>query len=455
MEYTGTMDRGTLQFRLADAEGVYAVIVGAPVRVFSQSPASDAAEETYPPAQEAGRHALVCEGVTDADGCFTCDLASGTYRVEYGAFGLRGSCENVTITANCTTLSPGSLAIGFTIEAYALQDDGRRVLSREVRQGKGMSVRVARKKSLKDFPVRVTINGGALAARGLESEDGDLSVLEHILRTEAIVGVVRVSATMSDNPRITVYLDIIVLPNVQNIAGDLRVSMRRTATEATEDLPLWVVIRKSTEAISFDNYFRFMNHVLCGEPLPSSVTQTSNRIARGRARFDELQNRRFLPFTDADGYRILKVATEAFLMVNCGVALADFDFFSDQEGDLADLVRRVGITADLRGLWDRYLKFVNGTSDQTLPYLALIRDKLRDVRLKDSLFADANLPQECFGILRQKLAEPCLLELIWSYWHEEGMLVQTVNAITVGFKMSVAAPYLIRWPIWRLTHYGR
>ena len=29
---------------------------------------------------------------------------------------------------------------------------------------------------------------------------------------------------------------------------------------------------------------------------------------------------------------------------------------------------------------------------------------------------------------------PCLLELIWSYWHEEGMLVQSVNAIAMRFQ---------------------
>ena len=34
----------------------------------------------------------------------------------------------------------------------------------------------------------------------------------------------------------------------------------------------------------------------------------------------------------------------------------------------------------------------------------------------------------------QKLENPCLLELIWSYWHEEGMLVQTMNAISMRFQ---------------------
>ena len=41
--------------------------------------------------------------------------------------------------------------------------------------------------------------------------------------------------------------------------------------------------------------------------------------------------------------------------------------------------------------------------------------------------------------MQEKLDNPCLLELIWSYWHEEGMLVQTVNAITRRFQ-NVRAP---------------
>ena len=40
----------------------------------------------------------------------------------------------------------------------------------------------------------------------------------------------------------------------------------------------------------------------------------------------------------------------------------------------------------------------------------------------------------CYGILREKLTCPCLLELIWSYWNEEGMLVQTMNVITRRFQ---------------------
>jgi hypothetical protein len=40
----------------------------------------------------------------------------------------------------------------------------------------------------------------------------------------------------------------------------------------------------------------------------------------------------------------------------------------------------------------------------------------------------------CYGLLRSRVAEPCLLELIWSYWKEEGMLVQAMNSITGRFQ---------------------
>jgi len=41
---------------------------------------------------------------------------------------------------------------------------------------------------------------------------------------------------------------------------------------------------------------------------------------------------------------------------------------------------------------------------------------------------------ECDRVLTAKINEPCLLELIWSYWHEEGMLMQSINAIAQRFQ---------------------
>ena len=114
---------------------------------------------------------------------------------------------------------------------------------------------------------------------------------------------------------------------------------------------------------------------------------------------------------------MLKVATESFLTLNCGVALRPYPFTQD---DIKYLDRRnvEGSLGDVQDGWKKYLKNVNGTNgDQTLPYLALVRDKLRDERVKAAIFPvqgkdphrseeEFGLPQECFGILRRSSQIP-------------------------------------------------
>jgi hypothetical protein len=241
---------------------------------------------------------------------------------------------------------------------------------------------------------------------------------------------------------------------VQPISGDVSVTMRRTATVPTPDLPLWVVIRRSTEALSFDRYRDFINLVLCGvDPETKQLLDPGSwktQVFGSRDNptvFEMLRRRRFLPYNDVDAYRLLKVATEAFVLINCGVKSEALENFSFEQADVDDLVARVGLdgsfTLDtLQELWtggdgvEGYLETVNGV--KTLLYLKLIRDKLADVRIKRTLFGDnfreGDVPEECFGILETKLSNPCLLELIWSYWHEEGMLVQTLNGISLRFQ---------------------
>ena len=69
--------------------------------------------------------------------------------------------------------------------------------------------------------------------------------------------------------------------------------------------PLWLAIRNGTDALSFNNYLRFMNELFCGEP-------ASDLLSFERQRFTEKEEsvrrscskRRFLPFTDTDAYRV-------------------------------------------------------------------------------------------------------------------------------------------------------
>src|SRR5262249_22170812 len=77
-----------------------------------------------------------------------------------------------------------------------------------------------------------------------------------------------------------------------------------------------------------------------------------------------------------------------------------------------------------------------------LPYYGLILDKLKDVQI-DPMNSHREAAAAAYRVLRNKLTMPCFLELIWSYWHEEGMLMQTMNAILLRFqnvRMSRRAP---------------
>ncbi len=223
----------------------------------------------------------------------------------------------------------------------------------------------------------------------------------------------------------------------------VQVTMRRAEVDPTADQALWVVIRNSADALNFDNYFAFIEPIMCGGDPP-----------RAQGKFDHIKTKLQLPFPDAEPYRLLKVATEVFMMAHCGVVIgetdqirslertsatsladAQFDALRHEALDAEEELRLPGLTdpaGQIPDLWRHYLKAIGqDEDDKTVPYLDIVRLKLGDLRLQGRRAYGA---QECYGILRRKLTRPCLLELIWNYWLEEGMLVQTMNAMSWRFQ---------------------
>jgi hypothetical protein len=222
----------------------------------------------------------------------------------------------------------------------------------------------------------------------------------------------------------------------QPVTGNLGVALSRTATEPTTDTSFFRAILNSSEGLSFSTYLRFMDNLFCGENGLNDLPGFEQaRFGVKRDEFRQLRPLRLLPFTDADAYRVVKAATEAFVMVNCGVLAEPQPF--DDVNDGAYLRRRdlpvpaVGLKT-VFGL-DYLVPVVGGA--KTLPYLAVIRSKLPDIAIKLTPIEEApERVSKCHGILQDKLANPCLIELIWSYWHEEGMLAQTMNAVARRFQ---------------------
>jgi hypothetical protein len=198
------------------------------------------------------------------------------------------------------------------------------------------------------------------------------------------------------------------------------VVLKRAADVPTEDIILNYLIRYSAKQVGFENYKNFIDAVMCPDPKkpPTCFTNTC------------LSKRRFLPFPGVDAYRLLKVATEAFLMCNCCVKL---DRTLKQQ-IISDLTSSDISPSDAENFWQKYFTKINGHDDVTIPYLKLIYDKLK-LPLTTSGGDDCeNKNVDCYGVMENKLSHPCFLELIWSYWHEEGMLVQTLNAISLRFQ---------------------
>lgn len=227
------------------------------------------------------------------------------------------------------------------------------------------------------------------------------------------------------------------------------IALTRTSHPITADLALWVVIRNSCAQLRFSAYKEFIDNVMCAGTLKRDGNNDFSREVKDYADYvDDPKGPRFdvdgdpsvalLPMSGTDRYALLRAATEVFVMANCGVVLDNVDI-----RQIVDNVSRdpemASVNVDLnqitQSLWNQYLrKFKISPTDNAnlLPYYGLILDKLADVRIDNANLRQ--LTRSCNSVLRSKLARPCFLELIWSYWHEEGMLVQTVNAILLRFQ---------------------
>ncbi len=283
-----------------------------------------------------------------------------------------------------------------------------------------------------------SVTGGVFEESGTDTHTEDISANSVVTwdTTGLRIGAYRVSVTATPARRTDAQvrtqrgeigegnLDLTVYPRPLSRNDTIAVSMRRTAMEPTTDQALWVIIRNRTRAISFNLYKKFIDDVMCHEKF------TAEKEHKRETREFELR----LPFPGVDAYNLLKVATELFLMQECGVEIKNQELFQTDEE-----TRRLGrpVTLDdINRLKEKYLEDLldeKGTVVQQnvlLPYLKLIRDRLKELPLK----LPTEFPPNCYGILRSRLTDPCLLELIWSYWHEEGMLVQTLKAISLRFQ---------------------
>ncbi len=192
-----------------------------------------------------------------------------------------------------------------------------------------------------------------------------------------------------------------------------RVSLQRSAVRPTREENLWTLIRANRRAIGFSEYREFINRVLChrnDEALRANYPTYNKDGQRFRREQSEL-----VSTFGVGAYELLRTATELFLLLNCRV-----DAKRELHGEdlLEERARRQNPTpTDLTQMAREFL------GDNT--YIKhVIEAAFPDDQVRGGVF--------CEGVLLRH--EPCLIELIWSYWHEESMLSQSMAAICRRFQ---------------------
>ncbi len=213
--------------------------------------------------------------------------------------------------------------------------------------------------------------------------------------------------------------------NEVNVGNSVRlqepvaVRLQRTASDPTLDQALWVAIRNRTRALSFDRYRIFMNRALRWEerdPFKGIQTKLAQELGRD---IEELGTH----LHGVGAYQTLKLLTETFLLLECGVRIQRTDGRDHVPFDSYSEARRLGQPFSIEEMETR-LKDYLGERAQ-LPYIT---------RVVRAAFPELEREGADGRLIAARINEPLLIELIWSYWMEEGMLVQTMNAISQRFQ---------------------
>lgn len=255
------------------------------------------------------------------------------------------------------------------------------------------------------------------------------------------------------------------------------VQLQKYAPNPADDpfIVFYNVVRNATAALGYQNYSRFVSMFFCDEDRA--------RLSLGDAGMSREHSQERFCFTGTRGYdqlvevTSLFVASQSALLETCCVdhrrpATPDAQelirgtresspppakhsgAYDPTAFDVDEINRRFApgsITFEqlnslraklfdrpgaLEGPWQPTLE---GGADpipadprlgQVLTFMQQLLQNQPGVPLKDCTLGGGN----CYGMLVCKLQCPPMLELIWSYWMEQGMLVQGINALSLRFQ---------------------
>ena len=213
------------------------------------------------------------------------------------------------------------------------------------------------------------------------------------------------------------------------------VSLQRSSSVRTDDQALWVAIRNRSDAVSFSRYERFIDCLIRGadadDACKPQASASKELVEHARPSLEQARQRaRNLNFYGMDGYQFLKIATRAFLLVESGIAIEPQDGLTGDDpapGEEARLGEELTYNELKIKLEDYLRQEISGINDSALPYLKRIVGALTGPTTSSRAAHYQN-------VLKHRVTHPSLIELIHTYWLEQGFLMQAINAIALRFQ---------------------
>ncbi|MBV9963193.1 MAG: hypothetical protein JO072_13185 [Parafilimonas sp.] len=174
------------------------------------------------------------------------------------------------------------------------------------------------------------------------------------------------------------------------------VKLQRPGIDDTPDKILWKAIKN--HSLNFDDYENFIDIIICRD-VPGGGSQAFDRNgAKIRS-----------PFIKSEEYNLIKFATDFYMLKKFGLSETELFGYVGSSGKL--------------------------------PYYDFVIKRIRDDLKFDSLAANYEGGNDCDVREEERLFNPFMIELIWSYWMEQGMLVQAMNVINLRFQNIRTDPY--------------
>jgi|GEM_PF-1101519 len=232
---------------------------------------------------------------------------------------------------------------------------------------------------------------------------------------------------------VSVHIESMPVPGLQGMAP-AAVHLHRAGTVDHPSLSLWAAIVQHSQSVSFNAFETWVNRVLCsGGPDVATDEPFDLVVAKLRDRLKEPSIR---------PYELLMRAADLFLLTQAGVwtihekkkggpAHARLDVHPQLPGGQVVRADALPSREMLRPEMQRIS--YHELNSRLHAYLGSDSNNYLDAVIRAN-FDDGDVHVSPFSASYLDPAGPYLLELIWSYWMEQSMLVQGFNAIVLRFQ---------------------